>query len=130
MDPTDIQVRLAQHDEAIAALKHARDLLEADGRETRHMVADLSAKIDAQNAALGTRLDLMGKTWQERLDAFRQEEAADNEAVRDKLDTIRMDQAKALERSHNAVPTPVQWLLRIVLVALGVVGGALLAAHR
>ncbi len=130
MDPTAIEVKLAQHAEAIDSLKHTRDLLETDSRETRKMVADLSAKIDSQNAALGTRLDLMGKTWQERLDAFRQEEAADNASVRDKLDSIRMDQATAIERSHNAVPTPIQWILRVVLVVVGMLGGALLAAHH
>lgn len=112
LDIHAIASRVAQHDEAIEALKHARDKLEEDGRETRKLIADLSQKIDASNVAFATRLD-----------TFRTDQQQDNALTRDKLDEIRMDQAKALERSANAVPTPITWLLRILLGITGALIG-------
>lgn len=126
LDVNILATRVEAHDEAIEALKHSRDQLEADGRDTRRLINEMATKMDQANVAFTTRLDTLSHTWQERLDAFRSDQQADNELTRDKLDAIRMDQAKALERSANVVPSPVAWLLRILLTSVGILGGVIL----
>lgn len=122
-----IATKVEAHSEALEALKHSRDQLEADSRDSRRLINEITAKVDAANVAFAARLDTLSQTWQQRLDAFRSDQQADNALTRDKLDAIRMDQAKALERSANTIPSPITWLLRILLAAVGIFGGVILA---